>query len=149
MQSTRHVRYQRVERLWTGLKNCVKCLRTQQYLVHHCSVIFERRHMWKHQFTGRAPGMRTWNWVIRGKSFQVSLNLIHHLVGPSVLSRPPLIGLAFIAETEYTLRRLTHQRKAVMPVFFRVLRGRLGRDHRFSWGLSRLWPATSTLLSGA
>lgn len=87
----------------------VECesLGTQKDLVHCRSVIIQRHNMWKNQFTGLAPGMRTW--VVQGKSFQVSLNLIHHLVAPSVLSGPPLARFAFVTEAEDALRRLAHQ----------------------------------------
>lgn len=84
------------------------CLRPQYDLVYHCRVIFERHHMWKHQFTDYAPGMGTWDWVVRGKPFQVSLNLIHHLVRFGVLVKSLLIWLAFIPQAEDALSGFAH-----------------------------------------
>ena len=54
---------------------------------------------------------------------QVPLNLIHHLVGPSIPKRPPFVRLAFVAKAEDTLRGLAHQWKVVCLVLFRAFRG--------------------------
>ena len=125
---------------------CKRNSRTQNDLMHRCRVTLKIHNAREDQPGCLALWMRTRHLICWSEALQVPLNFIHHLVGCSVFECPPQIGLALVAETKDTLRRLAGQLEAVFKVFFWVS----GRDHRLYRRMSHPWPsAVATLLSVA